>query len=285
MNSYRTRTPNISGIAVVLVVLLSIGAIVASIVLGPKPNTTVVNLQPIRPAQTTPVPTAASQASANQPSVNQPSVNQPSVNQPSVNQPSADAVANIPPEELPVIESRPTQAVQNQVPGQDQVIEQSELGTEPSLAATPTDTNASSSQARATNTAPSASSSVAVSGDSASNAQIAATPNTTAPRETTTSTPARTTSAQSRAATNATTATTGTSSTPAVPSAFLRRSTNGVSVQVGAFRSVDSAAKLAQELARKGFTASVQPSGGLYRVVIGPYKDDATARAAAARAR
>jgi cell division septation protein DedD len=279
MNSYRTRTPNISGIAVVLVVLLSIGAIVVSIVLGPKPNTTVVNLQPIRPAQTTPVPTAASQASANQPSTNQPSTNQPSVNQP-----SADAVANIPPEELPVIESRPTQAVQNQVPGQDQVIEQSELGTEPSLAATPTDTNASSSQASATNTAPSASSSVAALGDSASNAQIAATPNTTAPRETT-STPARTTSAQPRAATSATTATTGTSSTPATPSAFLRRNTNGVSVQVGAFRSVDSAAKLAQELARKGFTASVQPSGGLYRVVIGPYKDDATARAAAARAR
>jgi cell division septation protein DedD len=127
---------------------------------------------------------------------------------------------------------------------------------------------------------------VAASGDSASNAQIATAPNTTAPPETTvTSTPTRTTSAQPRATTNATTATTGTSSTPAAPSAFLRRSTNGVSVQVGAFRSVDSAAKLAQELARKGFTASVQPSGGLYRVVIGPYKDEAAARAAAARAR
>ena len=241
MNSYRTRTPNVSGIAVMLVVLLAIGAIVASIVLGPKPNTTVVNLQPIRPAQTAPVPTAASQVSADQP--------------------SADAVANIPPEELPVIESRPTQPVQNQV------IEQSELGTEPSLAATPTDTNASSSQSRASSTTPNASSSA---------------PSASAPRETAVT---RTTTRTTSAPTNATAAAASSSSKPAAPNAFLRRSTNGVSVQVGAFRSVDSAAKLAQELARKGFTASVQPSGGLYRVVIGPYKDDATARAAAARAR
>ncbi len=272
MNSYRTRTPNVSGIAVVLVVLLSVGAIVASIVLGPKPNTTIVNLQPIRPAQTAPVPTAASQASA-----------KPSSSQPSSSQPSADAVANIPPEELPVIESRPAQVVQSRDSTQDRVIEQSELGVEPSPASTPTDTSAGPSQS-------SASSSVATSVDSTSRTQSVTAPSTTAGRETTvSSSPTRTTSAQpqavTKATTKATTATTGTSSAPAAPSAFLRRSTNGVSVQVGAFRSVDSAAKLAQELARKGFTASVQPSGGLYRVVIGPYKDDATARAAAARAR
>ena len=261
MNSYRTRTPNVSGIAVLLVVLLAIGAIVASIVLGPKPNTTVVNLQPIRPAQTAPVPTTATQ--------------------PNVDQPSADPVASIPPEELPVIESRPTQPVQDQASVQDQVIEQSELGTEPSQATTPTDTNPSPSQSRASSTTPNASSSVAASRDSNSSVQ------STTPRESTvTSTPTRTTSVQSRATTTASTSTTTSNSgKPAAPSAFLRRSTNGVSVQVGAFRSVDSAAKLAQELARKGFTASVQPSGGLYRVVIGPYKDDATARAAAARAR
>jgi cell division septation protein DedD len=72
---------------------------------------------------------------------------------------------------------------------------------------------------------------------------------------------------------------------PATPTrALLRRATNGVSVQVVALSNLDAAAKLAQNLAANGFTANVQPNGKIYRVVIGPYANEAAAQAAAARA-
>jgi hypothetical protein len=55
MNPYRSRTSNsaINRIAVAFVVLIALGAILASILLGPKPNATVVLMQPIRVDNTT----------------------------------------------------------------------------------------------------------------------------------------------------------------------------------------------------------------------------------------
>lgn len=51
-------------------------------------------------------------------------------------------------------------------------------------------------------------------------------------------------------------------------------------VQVGAFRGPTSAVALAVEIEEKGFQPSVVPGDDYYRVVIGPYPDDAAANAA-----
>ena len=73
-----------------------------------------------------------------------------------------------------------------------------------------------------------------------------------------------------------------TSETP--PTLPLRRSEGSVSIQAGAFKSAENAEGLRAQLEDKGFKASVEVgSDGISRVIVGPYPNEQTARAAANR--
>ena len=61
----------------------------------------------------------------------------------------------------------------------------------------------------------------------------------------------------------------------------LRRNPRNVSVQAGAFKSQENAQKLANRLLSAGVKARLESADGLYRVIVGPYKDEVTAKAAA----
>ena len=267
MNPYRSRTsgPAINRIAVVFVVLIAIGAIGASVLLGPKPNATIVEMQPIRPAQTGSVP-SGTQATA----------------------PPSDPMAGVPDEQLPVIQSRPAKPVTTE----PSTLEQSELGVETPAASVAPMTDGSQT-VNSSATIPNATSSQTT--QSAATADPvkpkAATSSPSASPNAATSPPTVSRASSSIASANASAAAKPepvaaiAATTPAEPvKALLRRATDGVSVQVVALSSVDAAAKLAQNLATNGFTANVQPSGKIFRVVIGPYPTDAAAQAAAARA-
>jgi DedD protein len=76
------------------------------------------------------------------------------------------------------------------------------------------------------------------------------------------------------------------SGSPASPAARPAAAvTNGWSVQVGAFRSLENAERQVQQLKTKGFAASVAPGtpGSLYRVRVGPFAQRAEADRTAAR--
>ena len=60
----------------------------------------------------------------------------------------------------------------------------------------------------------------------------------------------------------------------------LRRNPQNVSVQAGAFKSQENAQKLANRLLSAGVKARTEFGEGFYRVIVGPYRDEATARAA-----
>ncbi len=257
MNPYRSRTssPAINRIAVVFVVLIAIGAIGASVLLGPKPNATIVEMQPIRPAQTGSVPSGTQ-----------------------VTAPLSDPMSGVPDEQLPVIQSRPAKPVTPE----PNTLEQSELGVEtPSASAAP--------MADGSQTVNSSAVTPRAVTSNATSSQTTPSPATADPAKPEAATPSAATSsiASASASAGAKPEPVGAiaATTPAEPvKALLRRATNGVSVQVVALSSVDAAAKLAQNLAANGFTANVQPSGKIFRVVIGPYPTDAAAQTAAARA-
>lgn len=267
MNPYRFRTsgPAINRIAVAFVVLVAMGAIGASLLLGPKPNTTIVLMQPIRPAQTGTVALS-----------------------PKAVTPSSDPVASLPEEQLPVIPSRPAKAVTTE----PSTLEQSELGLETPAANASVTPMTDGSSAQTSSPTTSSVTEPVTKPVTSSQTPSAGTKTTTpsAPVEKpvpTVSSPIPPDTANSSVSATAAKLDPTTSSTtvPATPAkALLRRATNGVSVQVVALSSLDAAAKLAQNLAVNGFTANVQPSGKIFRVVIGPYPTEAAAQAAAARA-
>ncbi len=306
MNPYRSRSPNsaINRIAVAFVVLIALGAIIASILLGPKPNATIVLMQPIRPAAASTEPSNVLTTSL----------------APAGTAASSDPLASVPADQLPVIQSRPAQPITS-----DSHIEQSELGAPPADSSAMTDgssTTASSApnivnssqsstvtqnQANSSTTAPSVTPSSATNSSQTTDTQTkpatvaaaSSAPSTVSssavrPVQTITkpdpaTSNATTSSAKNTIVASAPTAASSASSVTAPSSAtprraFLRRATNGVSVQVVALSNLDAAAKLAQNLAANGFTANVQPSGSVYRVVIGPYASETAAQAAATRA-
>ncbi len=64
--------------------------------------------------------------------------------------------------------------------------------------------------------------------------------------------------------------------TPALP---LRRSPGSVSIQAGAFKTVEYAETLRAQLTSQGFKASVElGEDGISRVIVGPYPNEETAR-------
>jgi SPOR domain len=337
MNPYRSRSPNsaVNRIAVAFVVLIALGAILASILLGPKPNATVVMMQPIRPAATSeeapnPLATPTDTASSDTATSSDAAPNDAAT--------SSDPLASVPTDQLPVIQSQPTQPAT----AEPKAIEQSELGVDVSATnSNPTDAGSSAQPSSntqsdssgasalaagvqgvtpASQTNPSAaSSSATASGVTAPNqtsdtptkpatvtasanprtapssSAVRPVPRVAAPDPAPSTTSSAATSGVPRTTTSSAVSTTTSSVKPtAVASAptasatprrtFLRRATNGVSVQVVALSNLDAAAKLAQNLAANGFTANVQPSGSVYRVVIGPYANEAAAQTAAARA-
>ncbi len=340
MNPYRSRGPNsaINRIAVALVVLIALGAILASILLGPKPNATIVMMQPIRPAETTSeLPNVLATPSRDAPTNAAPSSDTgPS----SDTAPSSDPLASVPTDQLPVIQSRPAQAITSEPAN----IEQSELGVDVpaadssamsdgssatassgSSAATSSEPDAAVQSAPATtvqnvtpqtqtNSVPAISSqatSTQASDTQTKPATVTASSNTqstvsssavrpvqtikpdSAPSSATTasvpittnSSVPSTTTASVKSTTVASAQNPSSSTSSATPrKAFMRRATNGVSVQVVALSNLNAAAKLAQNLAANGFTANVQPSGSVYRVVIGPYASETAAQTAATRA-
>jgi cell division protein FtsN len=61
----------------------------------------------------------------------------------------------------------------------------------------------------------------------------------------------------------------------------LRRDAGSVSVQAGAFKSLENAQKLTSRLQAAGIRAGVEKGKTMYRVLVGPYATEADARAAA----
>lgn len=61
----------------------------------------------------------------------------------------------------------------------------------------------------------------------------------------------------------------------------LRRDAGSVSVQAGAFKSLENAQKLTSRLQAAGIRAGVEKGKTMYRVLVGPYASEADARAAA----
>ena len=61
----------------------------------------------------------------------------------------------------------------------------------------------------------------------------------------------------------------------------LRRDAGSVSVQAGAFKSLENAQKLTSRLQAAGIRAGVEKGKTMYRVLVGPYASESDARAAA----
>ena len=61
----------------------------------------------------------------------------------------------------------------------------------------------------------------------------------------------------------------------------LRRDSGSVSVQAGAFKSLENAQKLTSRLQAAGIRAGVEKGKTMYRVLVGPYASESDARAAA----
>ena len=61
----------------------------------------------------------------------------------------------------------------------------------------------------------------------------------------------------------------------------LRRDSGSISVQAGAFKSLENAQKLASRLQAAGIRAGVEKGKTMYRVLVGPYASESDARAAA----
>ena len=61
----------------------------------------------------------------------------------------------------------------------------------------------------------------------------------------------------------------------------LRRDAGSVSVQAGAFKSLENAQKLTSRLQAAGIRAGVEKGKTMYRVLVGPYANESDARAAA----
>jgi cell division septation protein DedD len=63
----------------------------------------------------------------------------------------------------------------------------------------------------------------------------------------------------------------------------IRRADSGNRVQVASFKTRDFAERLVTRLGREGITSSIDQSGDFYRVLAGPYPDEAAATTAAKR--
>jgi cell division protein FtsN len=61
----------------------------------------------------------------------------------------------------------------------------------------------------------------------------------------------------------------------------LRRDAGAISVQAGAFKSLENAQKLTSRLQAAGIRAGVEKGKTMYRVLVGPYASESDARAAA----
>jgi cell division septation protein DedD len=61
----------------------------------------------------------------------------------------------------------------------------------------------------------------------------------------------------------------------------LRRDSGSISVQAGAFKSLENAQKLTSRLQAAGIRAGVEKGKTMYRVLVGPYANESDARAAA----
>jgi cell division protein FtsN len=61
----------------------------------------------------------------------------------------------------------------------------------------------------------------------------------------------------------------------------LRRDSGSISVQAGAFKSLENAQKLTSRLQAAGIRAGVEKGKTMYRVLVGPYSSESDARAAA----
>ena len=61
----------------------------------------------------------------------------------------------------------------------------------------------------------------------------------------------------------------------------LRRDSGSISVQAGAFKSLENAQKLTSRLQAAGIRAGVEKGKTMYRVLVGPYASESAARAAA----
>jgi cell division protein FtsN len=61
----------------------------------------------------------------------------------------------------------------------------------------------------------------------------------------------------------------------------LRRDSGSISVQAGAFKSLENAQKLTSRLQAAGIRAGVEKGKTMYRVLVGPYASESDARAAA----
>jgi cell division protein FtsN len=233
---------------------LALVAIVSSVLIAPRSNEQVVELTPLRPAQELQASINPNQASQNQ---------------------AATSVASSSEVREPASLEGQTSAVTSAV--QESAVQESTLQELPiaELATTSSVTEPVASSS----TTEQAASNVPGTIPTRSTEKISETPyleQGVASKPTSSATSAITeTSRASTARTEIARKTVTRSSLP------LRRDSGSISVQAGAFKSLENAQKLTSRLQAAGIRAGVEKGKTMYRVLVGPYSSESDARAAA----
>jgi cell division protein FtsN len=224
-----------------LAVTLALVAIVSSVLIAPRSNEQVIELTPLQPAQELQASINPNQAGTSLASSNE-------VREPASLEGQTSAVESVVQEstlqELPVTEEAASSSTTEQA------------------AVTTTEQVASSS-----NTIP-----------TRSTEKISETPYLQGVTSKPTSSATGTITETSRASTTRTEIARKTVTRSSFP---LRRDAGSISVQAGAFKSLENAQKLTLRLQAAGIRAGVEKGKTMYRVLVGPYASESDARAAA----
>jgi cell division protein FtsN len=235
---------------------LALVAIVSSVLIAPRSNEQVIELTPLQPAQELQASINPAQATTSVASSNE-------VREPASLEGQTSAVESVQEstlQELPVAQQTATSSVTEQVAGSSV--------TEPTTSSSTTEQAASSSNVPGTI-------------PTRSTEKISETPyleQGVASKPTSSMTSAITETSRSRASTVRTEIARKTVIRSSLP---LRRDSGSISVQAGAFKSLENARKLTSRLQAAGIRAGVEKGKTMYRVLVGPYSSESDARAAA----
>jgi cell division protein FtsN len=226
---------------------LALVAIVSSILIAPRSNEQVVELTPLQPAQELQASINPNQTSQDQAATNIASSSE--VREAASLEGQTSAVES-------VQESNIQESTLQELPITEQAVEQAA-------------TSSATEQAGSSSTIP-----------TRSTEKIAETPYleqvTSKPVSSTTSSITET--SRPRAGTTRTEIARKTVTRSSLP---LRRDSGSISVQAGAFKSLENAQKLTSRLQAAGIRAGVEKGKTMYRVLVGPYASESDARAAA----
>jgi cell division protein FtsN len=241
---------------------LALVAIVSSVLIAPRSNEQVIELTPLQSAQElqasiNPAQSTTSVASSNEVRESASLEGQTSAVESAVQE---SAVQESTLQELPIAEQTATSSV-----------------TEPVASSSSTEQAASTTEQAAS------SSSIPGTIPTRSTEKIAETPypEQVASKPTSSTTTLSETAAITETSRASTTRTEIARKTVTRSSLPLRRDSGSISVQAGAFKSLENAQKLTSRLQAAGIRAGVEKGKTMYRVLVGPYSSESDARAAA----